>query len=465
MEEWLLLLSFHLAVLTYYTGTLIYALPIPWRGIKRWGPELIYDGAVSAVLVFAFTLIVASIEYLRLIAGGGWSQFYSWIIGRLGVILSYQLLASTIAAALSSASGFSLGGLLWPHLKLLSEAAIVLDTVVALGLVIQHYYVRMLAIGVMLYAIPFRAARTAGAALIAFTIVFYVALPLMPAFVDSLASSPIEKPSQQELKLGVSFAEIYVYDSSSHPIPGAEVLVEENSSIVAEYPTSSEGIADAGPPDNGLPSTPYRIKIEYSGLMFRATPDPVRPAVDYRHMGGINTLEARVPSMLCLAGAYRPIAISDPSPSIVETNSMDENGSITISILFKTNGGELYVTLLKGDQLYSLTINNTPRKPLKTGWKWRGIEGSYYKITLNPGSYTLTLTYHAAETPKPRLEEKPYLTGSEGDNIRSLTDKVSRIIFSWVVLPVAYLLILILATYSLAYTLGGRGRIRIPVRV
>lgn len=464
MEEWLLLVSFHLSVLTYYLGTLIYALPVPWRGLKKWGPEMIYDGAVSATLVFAFTLIVAGVEYLRSLAGGGWEEFYSWIMGRLGIIASYQLLASTIATALGSASGFSLSSLLWPHLRMLSQAAIVLNTLAALGLVVQRFHVRMLALGVLLYAIPFRAARTAGAALMAFTIVFYIALPLMPLFVQSLATNPVEAPDPEKVQLGVVFTKIKLSDSANNPVPYAQLLVEEEGSTLAMYPTDSYGIADAGPPDKGIPNTPFTVRAEYAGLVFNTYPSPVDPSIHMEETETGSMIRLKAPSMLCQAGLQRPVALDDPSPQLNEC-TVEENTTAILNAAFTTRGGTLYVTLLSTDKLLVLEIDGARPSWEESEWNWRGLSGTHYKVILGPGNHTLRLEYLPGQTGEPKLETEPYLASMPSGSVKGLTNTISRIIFSWIMLPIAFIVILLLATYSLAYTLGGRGRIRIPVGV
>ena len=54
--------AFALSVLTYYLGVLIYAIPIPWYGIKRWAPLLIFDGLLAASLTLFFNDIIIIIN-------------------------------------------------------------------------------------------------------------------------------------------------------------------------------------------------------------------------------------------------------------------------------------------------------------------------------------------------------------------------------------------------------------------
>ncbi len=469
MEYWLLLLAFYLSVLTYYLGALIYSLPIPWRGLKRWGPILIYDGAASALLVFSFTLIVLGIQHFYTVLGGSWDYFYAWVEDRIATLISYQMLISMISSVASGLPGFaSIWWALNPLLSMVSYAIMALTTTLSLGLVVQRYYVRLLALGVALYAVPFRMARSAGAGLMAFSIVFYLGLPLLPVFVDTMGQPVQTYPGIGEAaSMGVAFVEGLVAARDGTPVAYGQLIVYLEGSPVAAYPTDSSGRFDAGAPDKGLPSRQeFSVMLEYAGLRLWLSPNPVVPDRDYEASTAPNAnyhLELRASSIASCPQPLAPIALTSPY-TLLESN-ITSSGSLVEAVLELDvqEAGQLVVSVPSWLQA-SISIDGAPASGVGEGWSWRGVSGMVYRFDVSPGRHAVRVSYMAVGEPGlPDLETLPYLESLTGTgSLAGIIEEVSRLVFTWIVLPSTYLFILTLVTYSLASSLGGRGRIPIP---
>ena len=212
---YLLLISSALGILTYVLGVLIYALPIPIRGLKRWGPLLISDGILVFTLSVTFSLILWLMNYVYLVIGANRESLVADIlliaksISRL--YISLLLLKKIISLVSSSyllgklggniiAALFSLLGLAWPLQSVLLQP--MLDLV--LGMLRLGVYLwtslyilskfgellspLMIAIGIIMLALPFRIGRLAGANLIGFSISAYVVTPLIVPLVQLIIS-------------------------------------------------------------------------------------------------------------------------------------------------------------------------------------------------------------------------------------------------------------------------------------
>ena len=160
--------------LTYVIGALIYALPIPFRGLKDWGPTLMGDGIYVAFWTAFYSAIISFVNQIS----PPWHSYLSWLYGTTaelgnlytvvygvsGVLAEYHI----NYAPLSLASFF------------LSSAAAIFLYLLSFSLLIYENWELFIVLGIMLMAIPFRIGRSAGATLIAFAVVFYIGLPFFP---------------------------------------------------------------------------------------------------------------------------------------------------------------------------------------------------------------------------------------------------------------------------------------------
>ncbi|NPA97311.1 MAG: hypothetical protein GXO32_06895 [Crenarchaeota archaeon] len=206
----LLQISLYLSMLTFYLGVLIYALPIPITGLKKWGPRLISDAFYVAALSLAFYTILNAASYIASALGANWIAYYGFITGQLTGQLSMIFGLTSITKLVNPRFAPIVSKIVSTLVGKLMVAVYVTTFMYVLGLVIQKSYAALAALGIALMAIPFRIARGAGAFLLSFALVFYVALPLYPHFFSFIILPPQNN--------GVQMLETVTYIGHSIPL-------------------------------------------------------------------------------------------------------------------------------------------------------------------------------------------------------------------------------------------------------
>ena len=208
----LLTLSLYLAALTYFIGVLIYMLPLPFKGLKEWGPTLIKDAIYVTVWISIYNYVLGFAQGMLTAFGTSWNNYLSYLGSEetsLGEIYLYilflyfltylpQLIQSYWKIDLTSLTGiilfvasflinFFLGGIIHNIQDLLKSLAsetlniifflIVLQTI---SLLIYKGAPILIVLGILLMSLPFRIGRRAGSMFIATALVFYIGIPLMP---------------------------------------------------------------------------------------------------------------------------------------------------------------------------------------------------------------------------------------------------------------------------------------------
>jgi len=218
--------ALYLAGLTYFLGVLIYMLPIPFEGLKEWGPNLIKDAIYVTVWVSIYQYVLNFATYLLTLIGASWSSFLSSVLTDFAILLGLDFAFAFVSSgALNSLSGLfgsgsggsdqSTGGTVPGGVNDVSSKFNLADSIakfisgtgipgvaasliqdlflfylalVIIVLLIYHGATLLTTIGIFLMALPFRIGRKAGSVFIAMSLVYYVGLPLMPAFDTLLAS-------------------------------------------------------------------------------------------------------------------------------------------------------------------------------------------------------------------------------------------------------------------------------------
>ncbi|ESQ21719.1 MAG: hypothetical protein CISAcid_00870 [uncultured Acidilobus sp. CIS] len=91
-------IALKLALLTFYLGALVYALPIPVRGLKRWGGVLIRDSLFSFALALSLGALTAFADGLARMMGGSWAFFDQWLTSGLELVLSLKVAVSAVSS-------------------------------------------------------------------------------------------------------------------------------------------------------------------------------------------------------------------------------------------------------------------------------------------------------------------------------------------------------------------------------
>jgi hypothetical protein len=122
------------------------------------------------------------------------------------------------------------------------------------------------------------------------------------------------------------------------------------------------------------------------------------------------------------------------------------------------------VTILKlsAVNVSSIAVNG---EDLQCSWgefTWAGLAVEECLVNLDRGTYTIELRYLGTEYPRPATTEKHYVgTADVLDYLISLQTIAISYVYSYLLLPAAYLTILSASTYALSKFLGGGMRFRL----
>mgnify|MGYP001772501462 CR=1 FL=1 len=449
---YLALLAVKLAILTFYIGVLIYALPVPLATLKRWGPQLLWDGLLSLLLAALYATLYTLSSRIALLLGGSWTLFNVWSASSLGVAISLKTLLAAVTAIPEVSR---LAGVLYAVAVPLDRAAtlaiLFLTTIAGVAELVYNYGLVLIALGAVLYAIPLRLARGAGAWLIAFVIVFNIGLQTLPIFVSSFARAPEVPGATVDYRL----LTVKVEGANGHPAAYGFLRIERNGELLALYKLDGGGVAVSQYLEGGrvaVPAMEVHAYLEYVGVLFPLVPDPLR-LQDYAN-GQVITLRA-------------PHLVVAKSPLILAYSSKPwltvEDGGSWFRIKAPLAPGDFIEVRYPSYCELSITTS-TP--PYVDSWSWRGVSGYLYRVTApSEGEYEVFVAITSCGTPTLPSDEDvlDYLDKLVGELAFIDLNLLRAFILYYLTIPSIYVFILFLATGALARVLGGRDRI--PVRV
>jgi len=300
----MLLVSISLAGLTYALGALIYALPLPLRGVKRWAPLLMSDALLTFVMSIAYSAIIYAANAVFGLLGVSRERLVSDIsiiannVARL--YLFFKMVKSFYDAVFSlKLFGFPLGKVLEALYQLFSGVQPVgnwassftlelLVTVFKFGayawtfvyiicVVSELLMPFLLAIGTMMLGIPFRIAKSAGASLIGLALATYIVMPLVVAvlhlfgqynpvlktLLDLVLKMPTSGPT-----LGVAYPYGSVKDGVGRDVAYAYVIFKDGKGHYGLYPTDEKGVYDTQIPLGGAPWPRSYVVVDLYGYKY-----------------------------------------------------------------------------------------------------------------------------------------------------------------------------------------------------
>jgi len=440
-------LAYTLSLLTYVVGAVLYGSPIPAKFVKKWGVLMMYDGIASAVLVSAYGLVIRLGDYLLSVVNADWGAFTVWLTSRTGVIASTYLLVQSLGAMLK-VSGAEVFLEILKHVgSLLATTLTSIKTIYLISVVVYSLRDKILAVGVLLYSLPLRVGRGVGAALVAASIVYYIGLPLMPAFAAIFEAPPIVTPSG-----GLGSIRGRVVDALGNPLPNAVVELYGSGSAEPDAVVVGDttGAFYVGPPyDIMAEGTTFTPSVVFMG--YRFTPDPSHLEVSWEgHLRVYNLVYAGQGLTLVLVGVFYIGDLSRVGSKLtVPLEVLSEAASVTILKLSSVN-------------VSSVVVNG---ESLECSWdefSWAGMTLEECYLSLSRGSYVVELDYLGVEYPRPAVAEKRYL-GMVNllDYLISLQVVAVSYVYSYLLLPSAYLVVLSASTYALSKFLGGGLRFRL----
>lgn len=181
-----LLVAFALSGLTYYLAGLMMTLPKEeW---VRWGFVMRNDSIIAMIAIGSVSAVQILLEYVQnLISESAGSslilpnQAMGAIMGQLIALDAALVGIVAVISAVPFLAGFSiiLGHITGPAISAVTGAILLWSTVQILTQLIPTIFLTLFSVGLVLWSIPFRLGRNAGAGLMAIAMVLFIGLPLM----------------------------------------------------------------------------------------------------------------------------------------------------------------------------------------------------------------------------------------------------------------------------------------------
>lgn len=456
-ETDVLIVAFKLAILTFYTGVLVYALPIPWRPLKRWAPILIWDSVAAAVVSLLFYFMIDVSNRVAQLIGGSWELFEAW----LGISTSFLAAVKTAivyVTAIFSAlgKGVLVKRLLSPLDAAVNTSLFTVFWVAGIAYLVRTFGPYLAAVGAALYAVPFRLTRGAGAWLLAFYLVFNAGLQVMPVLMGYLAEQPGGPDPGRLERYGLAVARLSVVDDTGALIEGGVLLlrVPATGETASTMRIVNGEVRDAA--GETLVSVPSRVDhsyiLEVDGVGAYLLPYPTNPS--HYTVGGDGVWSLTLHAERIVWIDHYVIAYTSGTVLGVERGN-------TTSITVRLGGGD-YVAV-RYPHSCSVDVEVDPRLGVEeTSWYWRNIGGVEVRGTASEeGDYSVTVnvTHCGHVEPKVRVTSYLYWAMGLGDFVD--LNPIAAMILYYVTVPFLYIFLLLSATAGVARALGGRDRLPI----
>ncbi|MDK6027970.1 hypothetical protein QPL79_01135 [Ignisphaera sp. 4213-co] len=458
---YLILVAYYLAILTFYIGVLIYSLPIPVTSLKRWAPRLIADAFFVMVLLFSISSIVTLSNIIQHTLGGDWNSFLSYtkasIAGRVYVLMMLGLLRDLL-----SKIGFLSGitRLVSMIMNSIVASLYMLLVMYTLSVVVKTSFWTFIALGLALMAIPFRIARSAGAFLLAFALVFNTALPLYMQFVKMLIFSEAS-----------SLSGFIVYGSvvnmNNKSISHGFIGLEYGNKYIAPIPVYS---------------SIYTMLVNYEGnatLYFDVCGHMFFTNITNASIHNLcrNTYSGTTP-LLCKLN-LKVMGLIDYNEGIA-LHAFPFPSSVNVSLftpkyievyLESQQDFDLYISLVDAYNIKSLSIDSNTIENvddyIKYRWRWFDLYGRSYVLKIPAGMHKLSVSLDKDENAEVEPSESYiYMAQSQAmnsGNIPNIFDEIIRAIYIDIVGVALYITILFSVSIGFAKVLGGYAKLRMII--
>lgn len=442
----LLSLAYALSLLTYSLGAILFGSPVPIRSVKKWGVLMMYDGLASAVLVSVYSLLLKLGDYLLEVLGASWPFFMAWLTGRTATLVTSYLAIQSLATALKISGADILLELLKHVGGLVATSLTAIKMVYLISAIVYILRDKILALGILLYTLPMRVGKSVGAAMIALSIIYYIGLPLMPVFAQVFETPPV--PIAGDRYGAVSGT---VVDVWSRPAPYAVVKLYKDSRDPAVVVLGdAEGRFYVGPPHDLL-ALGERFKVEVVFMGYVLETDP--PMVEVPWSGRLkvnNVLYAGRGLALMVTGI---VQLSTPNLS---------TGLVELKLTVLDSKATLVLVKLKSVRIDGFSMNGSRVSCPWSSFSWGGLELEECYTALDVGEHEVSVSYSEGHLPRPDVEERRYTSVGDAMEYLSLAQTTAvSYLYSYLLLPSAYLVILSVSSYALSKFLGGGLRLRI----
>jgi hypothetical protein len=216
VADGLVALGFALVALEYYLGVGLLAAPFaPGRFVSRRrihsaGLEMMTDASLSACLIviaLSIQVPVAAVSYLIYPNGiaGAYDSLFGWLQSNSTILwsqLAQIAIVGWVIGLANQAVGAAVPGMapyigpaqlyqnwMTPISSLLEGGFVMFSVLGAFGTIIKSTWLSWVMFGAVIYALPRRVGRGLGVTLLAGGLVYYLGLPLLPAFVNAYTAA------------------------------------------------------------------------------------------------------------------------------------------------------------------------------------------------------------------------------------------------------------------------------------
>jgi len=298
----MLTIAASLGVFNYVLGSLIYSLPIPLKGIKKWGPYLIQDGILTFSLAMGFYIVVWSVNHVYSYLGLNREEMMSEILRIAKNVASLYIFLSYITEVIKQlfklkVLGFPFGTILEGLYTIYSQYKMFTDIMsrplldmfmntlriamytwtmlYVLSRIMELLMPFFIASGILLIGIPFRIAKSAGAFLFSASIVGYVMGPLIIVVLNLVANynpllaalwNTFIKIDLPDTLTHVSFVNGRIVDEWNKGVPYSIVRFCDLDGMCGIYTTDQKGNFITAYSFGGIPWPRTHIEVEVLGI-------------------------------------------------------------------------------------------------------------------------------------------------------------------------------------------------------
>ncbi len=448
----ILSLAFYLSILSYCLGALLRAIPLPFFHLKRLGRTLMVDGVFAAILVFSYQTLITLIDYLSYILGVNWAIFTGWVTERSSLL--FLLLAAFKAIGIimgKTGLGAIISSILSPIVSSITTSLTTILTVLVVALVLRVAAGFLIALGVLMCSIPFRLARSAGAMIIAVTMVFSIGLPLMPQFIATVTSGAITS-----IGYSVSFREplcsatLSIIDARAYPVSRAIIEGYRDGELLYRYVFSEQGQLEADRSKGGFPCSAHKARVEIAGIRY------VFDIPGSRGSEYVN-YTMQLPDLLVL-GSNRVVELGW-GISVVDyfRSSNESRTELTLGLEVSENtylgvyieASDIVEVLVNGEAINASNI---------VEFSWYGVNYRALKYSLTPGTYLVNITVSYYSTTPLDVVIEPFIVKALNIDVFSPELAIFYVVYMFVeltILPLVYIAVLLTISYGVARLLGG----------
>jgi hypothetical protein len=460
-----LLIAYYLSILTFYLGVLIYALPIPLTGLKKWAPRLLTDAFFIAILTLSLGTIINVADYIRTLIGGSWENFLlqtkTTIIFRTVIVFLFSIIGNLFSKFLPGINRLitliinPILASLYSNMLMYSIATMIYKGVWLIS-----------SLGIVLMAIPFRIARNAGAFLFSFALVFYIALPLYPSFYRILIYSP-----STPLEIPIIYGSIV--NEFNQPITSGYIGFEINTNeYIGPLPLYSNNYMLLTT-NTKLMSSLVTIYFDAAGHQFYTNISNVDlhniciQNINREAYLNVCRIDVMVRGLIAYSNGMALHIAPKPNNIIIDVFSKEN-----IKMYIDTQiDAQLYVSLTNMYDVEEITIDNATLDSIDNlilyQWYWYNLMGRTYVIDISQGQHVIEIKMkYSNEMASEPSEIYIYnaiqqLFPTNNPLFTDIINEINRIIYIDLIASIMYLSILISITWGFSRLLGGSSRIRV----